>query len=185
MNQSWYAVQVAGRQELVVGLQLKMKGYEEFVPVYNQRRAWADRVKHVPTALFQGYVFCRLNINERLLPLFTTAGVIRIVGAGRNPIAIDDVEIESLRTAIASGARLEPFPSTPVGQRVLLTEGPLAGCEGVVEQVKNTWRLVVSITLLQRSVAVEIDRCWAHVVSGNPQVRNSGSSNSPAHANPY
>jgi transcription antitermination factor NusG len=162
-----------------------MKGYDEFVPVYKQRRAWADRVKYVSMPLFQGYVFCRLNITERLLPVFTTPGVIRIIGAGRTPVPIDDAEINSLQTAVASGARLEPYAAIPVGRRVLLTEGPLAGCEGVVVQVKKTWRLVVSITLLQRSVAVEIDRCWAHVINDNSQSRDGGHANRVALVNSY
>jgi transcription antitermination factor NusG len=161
----WYAIQVSGRQELPIASLLRHKGYEEFVPVYIQRRNWADRVKQVTAPLFKGYVFCRLNLGERLLPLLTTPGVIRIVGAGRSPIPIDDAEINSLQTAVASGAPLEPFPDVAVGQRVLLTEGPLSGCEGIIVETKKAWRLVVSITLLQRSVAVEIDRCWAHVIS--------------------
>ena len=164
---SWYAVQVSARQELVIASQLRLKGYEEFVPAGRGRRTWGSRVKQVSLPLFPGYVFCRLNLEERLLPLFTTPGVVRILGAGRVPIPIDDSEIHSLKTAVESGADLQPYPSIALGARVFITEGPLSGCVGVVVNLKKTWRLIVSITLLQRSVAVEIEGSWAEVIRGD------------------
>jgi len=98
------------------------------------------------------------------VPVLTTPGVIRIVGAGRSPIPVEENEIESIRRAASFGARLEPHHNITAGRRVRLVEGPLAGCEGVVVEVNKGWRLVVSITLLQRSVAVEIDNWWVDVI---------------------
>lgn len=169
----WFAIQVNCRQESLIARQFRMKGYEEFLPLYSQATCPTHKTKlHQP--IFPGYVFCRLNLSERILPILTTPGVIRIVGTGRVPVAIEDSELETIRTAVAFG-RIEPFPGFAEGRRVVLTEGPLAGCEGVILQIKKGWRLVISVALLQRSVAVEIDRCWARPVSTAPLRRPSES----------
>ena len=160
----WYALQVSGRKEAQIASQLRMKGYEEYVPMYEDRKRWSDRIKRVQLPLFQGYVFCRMNPSERLLPVLTTPGVIRIVGAGRTPLPVEETEIESIRTASIAGAHMEPYFTDPVGRRVRLIEGPLSGCEGIVVQEKKGCRLVVTIALLQRSVAVELDRDWVDVI---------------------
>jgi transcription antitermination factor NusG len=162
--ENWFAVQVETRKEPAIAAQLRSKGYEEFLPQYQVERAWTDRIKRVTLAAFPGYLFCRFNPAGRTLPILTTPGVIRLVGTGKVPIPIEDAEIESIRKAAAAGFRLEPYFPVAKGHRVVLTEGPLAGCEGIVEQIKKSWRLVISITLLQRSVAVEIDRSWTRVI---------------------
>ena len=149
---------------MLVASQLRMKGYDEFVPLYEVRKRMTNRVKRVLLPIFQGYVFCRMDPAERLVPVLTTPGVIRIVGSGRTPIPVDDSEIESIRRAASSGARLEPHLGLTEGRRVRLVEGPLAGCEGVVTEVNKELRLVVSISLLQRAVAVEIENWWADVI---------------------
>jgi transcription antitermination factor NusG len=135
------------------------KGYEEFFPVYESRRRWSDRFKSVECALFPGYVFCRLDARYRL-PLLTIPGALRFVGVGNVPEPIDDDEIDAIRTATSSGLSAEPWPFLVAGQRVRLQEGPLAGMEGLLVEVRKRWRVIVSVTLLQRSVAVEIEREW-------------------------
>ena len=177
---NWYALQVTGRQELMIASQLRLKGYEEFLPLYEVTKRLTNRVKRVSLPIFQGYVFCRMNLEDRVVPVLTTPGVIRIVGAGRTPIPVDDIEIESIRRAAANGARLEPHFCIPAGRRVRLVNGPLAGCEGVVVEASKGWRLVVSISLLQRAVAVEIDRWWVDLIDRPEREVARGFTFSPA-----
>jgi transcription antitermination factor NusG len=136
---------------------LENKGYETFLPLYQKRRRYSSRVKDSQLPLFPGYVFCRFNPLTRL-PILTTPGVIQLVGSGRTAIPIDDREIISLQTALNIQVSTEPLPFLLKGQKVRITGGPLAGVEGIVLGIKQCLRLVLSITLLQRSVLVEVDR---------------------------
>jgi len=155
----WFALRVKSRREKIVATVARNKGFEEFLPLYQCRRRWSDRFKSVALPLFPGYVFCRLNAEYRL-PLLTIPGVVHFVGIGNIPVPIDDAEIASIQTAIHSKLWTEPWPFLEVGQRVRLAHGPLAGLEGLLVEVRKQHRLVVSVALLKRSVAVEIDRDW-------------------------
>jgi transcription antitermination factor NusG len=159
-NALWYAIRVRTGHEQRVSATLSDKGYEEFLPVYRSTRKWSDRSKQLNVALFPGYLFCRLDVQHGLLPIVTTPGIISVVGAGRLPVAIPDHEIEALRTVVRSGLHAQPWPNLAVGAKVLIESGPLAGLEGVTLQVDKKFRLMLSVSLLQRSVAVEIDRGW-------------------------
>jgi transcription antitermination factor NusG len=88
----------------------------------------------------------------------TIPGVNAIVGVGQNFLPVQQSELDAIRTVLKSGAFCEPWPFLEAGQPVRVEYGPLAGSEGLVMMVKNTYRLVISINMLQRSVAVEIDR---------------------------
>jgi transcription antitermination factor NusG len=155
----WFALHVKSRSEKIVATIARNKGFDEFLPLYQSRRRWSDRFKSVELPLFPGYVFCRLNPEFRL-PLLTIPGVVSFVGIGRVPSAIDATEIAAIRAAIGSGLQAEPHPFLAVGQRVRLAEGPLAGLEGFLVEVRKQQRIAVSVSLLKRSVAVEIDRHW-------------------------
>lgn len=162
-SEKWFALQVNSKREALIAASLRMKGYEEFLPQYSEPRKSASRVREISLPLFPGYVFCRLDLSHRILPVLTTPGVIGVVGIGRTPIAVDDAEIDAIKAAVEFG-KIEPYPRLAVGQSVEMTNGPLAGCEGVIVRIRNSWRLVISVTLLQRSIAVEIDRDWARPV---------------------
>jgi transcription antitermination factor NusG len=155
----WFALQTRSRAENLVATQLRGKGYEPFLPVYKSRRRWSDRVKEFELPLFPGYLFCRFNPLDRL-PIIVTPGVLQVVGAGKKPIAVDDAEIATVRTAIQSGLPRQPWPFPQAGQRVRVECGPLRGLEGVLLSLKGGHRLVLSVTLLQRSVAVEVAESW-------------------------
>jgi transcription antitermination factor NusG len=159
----WYALRVRSSFESVVSRTLREKGYEEYLPVYHSRRHWSDRVKVLDLPLFPGYVFCRLDLSQRILPVLTTPGVVRVVGAGRDPIPVSEEEIAAVKVILNSGLGAHPWPFLAVGSTVYIERGPLAGLEGIVLNLEKQWRLVVSVSLLQRSVAVEIDREWARV----------------------
>jgi len=153
----WYALHVRTRFEKVVARNLRGKGYEEFLPLYSRTNRWSDRVKQIELPLFPGYVFCRFNPHDRL-PVLTVPGVNAVVGIGKNLLPVEESELDAIRAILKSGTVCEPWPFLEVGQRVIVEYGPLAGTEGLVTMVKNTYRLVISVNMLQRSVAVEIDR---------------------------
>jgi transcription antitermination factor NusG len=152
----WFAVQVRGRHEARVADHLQGKGYEWFLPLYKCRKRWSDRVKVVDCPLFPGYLFCRLDPQNRL-PILMTPGVIRLVGQNGWPTPVDEAEISAIQAAVRSGLPNEPWPFLSVGDRIRIESGPLCELEGIVVKHKGRNRLVLSVTLLQRSVAVEID----------------------------
>jgi transcription antitermination factor NusG len=157
-NSQWFAVRTASGREKSVASQLQARGIEEFVPLYRTRRQWSDRTKELELPLFPGYIFCRFDFNDRL-PVLITPGVQMIVGVGKLPSPVSEVEIDNLRRVVASGVAAHPHDQyLTVGERVRIREGSLAGVEGILVEVKNSWRIVLSVELLQRSVSVELDR---------------------------
>jgi transcription antitermination factor NusG len=157
----WYALQVRPRFEKQVASALLGKGYEGFLPLYRCRNRWSDRIKEIELPLFSGYMFCRFDVNRRL-PILMTPGVMHIVGIGKTPVPVEESEVAALQTIVVSGLQAGPWPYLQVGQRVTVDRGALAGVEGILIAIKGRNRLVVSVTLLQRSVAVEVDehRVW-------------------------
>jgi transcription antitermination factor NusG len=131
----------------------------------------------VDAALFPGYLFCRLDVNRRL-PVLSTCGVERIVSAGGVPQPIEDAEIAAIRTVVESQLATVPWPYLKVGNRVRIEFGPLAGIEGLVVLEKSRERLVLSVHLLQRSVAVEIERSWVRPLAP-AAARHAAASNVP------
>jgi transcription antitermination factor NusG len=162
-NLSWYALQIRSKLGSVANATLCGKGYETYLPLYRSRRRWSDRVKQLDLPLFPGYLFCRFNERQRL-PILTAPGVIGIVGAGKTPIPVDDEEIEAIRAVLRSGLAAQPWPFLQVGSKVYIERGPLTGLEGIIANTDKVYRLIVSVNLLQRSVAVEIDREWARPI---------------------
>jgi transcription antitermination factor NusG len=157
----WYALNIFPRHEKKVAAALDRKGYEAYLPVYCGRHRSAGRFQDVWLPLFPGYVFCRFDVQCRL-PILQTSGVLSIVGIGRTPMPADDSEIEAVRRLEEPswGLKPRPWPFLRVGNRVQVVEGPLRGLEGVlIDEVKDS-RFVVSLNLLQRAVAVPIDRRW-------------------------
>lgn len=155
----WFGVSVRPRFEKSVELLLANKGYPSYLPVHRSRRQRSDRVRQVDSPVFPGYLFCRFDPLYRL-PVITTPGVRSIVGLGRVPEPIPDVEIDAIQTMLQSGSGAEPWPYVQDGERVRITQGALAGLEGILVRKKSQFRLVVSVNMLQRSVATEIDQDW-------------------------
>lgn len=155
----WYALQVRSRKESYVASQIQGYGYECLLPTYKSIRKWSDRVKELEQPLFPGYLFCRFDFQNRR-PVVTTPGVLQVVGYGRTAIAVSDEEIQALQLALSSGMPKQPWPYLEVGQRVRVNYGTLAGLEGILVNVKGNHRVVLSVTLLQRSVAMEVETSW-------------------------
>ncbi len=158
-TRSWFALSVKPRHEKSCAAALRQKGFEEFLPLYRSERRWSDRTKEVDLPLFAGYAFCRFEAQSKL-PILTTPGVLRIVGSGKEPTPIPDTEIEALRSVVNAGLTAEPCPYFEAGATVVVDGGPLRGVEGTLLEVKQQERLVLSVSMLQRSVAVEVDRRW-------------------------
>lgn len=162
----WFAVRVRSNREQVVSLHLREKGYQEFSPSYRIERQWSDRKKIIDQPLFPGYVFCRLNPHDRL-PVLQVPGVVGLVGVGKVPEKVPESELDRVRMLLQSGLLVTPWPFLQIGQHVVIERGPLEGLEGILLREKGALRLIVSITLLQRSVSAEIDRAWVRPVN-NP-----------------
>jgi transcription antitermination factor NusG len=156
-NESWFAVQVRTRWEKSAATLVAAKGYEVFLPTHLAKRRWSDRVREVSAPLFPGYLFCRFDVQKRL-PILVTPGVIGVVGRGRIPVPVADAEILSIQKIVASGVVAEPYPYLEIGQRVRIEDHILRGLEGILIGHRGNQRVVVSVTLLQRSVALEIER---------------------------
>src|SRR5688572_10340408 len=169
---SWYAVHVRSNFERIVSRNLEDKGYELFLPMYRSRRQWSDRTKQIDIPLFAGYVFCRLDPQNRL-PVLSVPGVVQIVGQGKSPVAISEDEIGAVQTILRSDLPYLPWSSLAAGRRVVVERGPLMGVEGVLMEARGPHRLIVSIMMLQRSVAVEVDASWVRPVATPtfPQLR--------------
>jgi transcription antitermination factor NusG len=155
----WYAVQVKTTHEKRVAWQLDQRLIEHFLPLYRERRRWSDRIKELELPLFPGYVFCRFTLRTRATVL-KTPGVHRVVGIGSMPAPIEDHEIASIQEAQRSGLGVRPHPFLRNGQRVRVEGGPFKGLEGFITDIRRRDRLILSINLLHRSIALEIDGAW-------------------------
>ena len=155
--QRWYALQVRTLWESSTAVLLSGKGYETLFPTYKTKKRWSGRLREVNVPLFPGYVFCRFEAQRRL-PVLLTPGVIAVVGCGRIPLPVDEREIADIQAVVSSGLRTEPWPFLELGQKVRIESNPLEGLEGILVNFKGKHRVVMSVSLLRRSVALEVDR---------------------------
>jgi transcription antitermination factor NusG len=152
----WYAAYTSANHEKRVAEQLRVRSVQHFLPVYESTRRWKDRKKKLQFPLFPGYVFVRIALRDRL-HVVQIPGVARLVGFGGMPTALPQEDVDRLRSALADGVRAEPHPYLTAGRRTRIKHGPFAGLEGVLLRLKGNWRVVLSLDLIQRSVAVDID----------------------------
>jgi transcription antitermination factor NusG len=160
----WYAVRVRPRFEFVASTALAERGFDTFLPSYRSRRTWSDRTKEIDVPFFPGYIFCRFDTAhpQRVL---NSPGVIHVVSIGTKPLPVDEQEVTSIRNVCRLGRDAQPWPFLQPGRRVHIECGPLAGTEGFVLKVKSGWRIVVSLTLLQRAVSAEIESGWIRPIA--------------------
>jgi transcription antitermination factor NusG len=144
------------RREASISAFLRGMGHEDFFPTYKNRTRRSDGIKETNASLFPGYVFCRFNPQNRL-PILKTPGVIQVVSNGRSLIPVSDSEIEVLKVASASDTHCEPWPYLEVGVIVRIEARPLLGCRGILVHFRGGQQLILSVNLLQRSVAVAIE----------------------------
>ncbi len=156
IEQHWYAAYTCAQHEKRVAAELGVRKVEHFLPLYSSVRRWKDRRMQLELPLFPGYVFVRLALRERLRVL-QIPSVVRLVGFSGQPAALPDSEIEIMRSGLSQSLRAEPHPFLTVGRRVRITAGPFAGLEGVLQRKKSSLRVIVTLELIQRSVAVDVD----------------------------
>ena len=152
----WYAAYTCTNHERRVAQQLDEREVENFLPLYRSVRRWKDRRKELQLALFPSYVFVHMDVRDRLRVL-QLPGVVSFVTFGGTPAPLLDGEIETLRRGSACPSQIAPHPYLKVGRRVRVASGPFAGTEGILVRRRDSCRVVVSIDLLMRSVAVEVD----------------------------
>ena len=153
---NWYAIQTLSRHEKLVRDQLGRRKVEHFLPTIKRRNQWTDRRKEVEIPLFDGYCFARLSWANRLTVL-QSQGVVRFVGLGGRPDSIPDEEIDSLKKLVHNSSEFICHPYLKEGMQVEVTKGPLRGVRGRLVREARCARFVLSITLIQRAVAIEID----------------------------
>lgn len=134
------------------------------MPTFVECRQYSDRVTRVKAALFPGYLFCRFD-SDRRLPILQSPGVQHVVGDSRGPIPVDHAEVDALQRVIAGSIAIQPWPFLRTGDRVRIQYGSFTGVEGILLSEKGADLLILSVQLLQRSVAVQMDRSWVKPTS--------------------
>lgn len=152
----WYAVHCRSRHEKYVQEHLACKSLEVFLPLFESVHRWKDRRRVVALPIFPGYLFVRAVVCDRM-KIATTPGVVQIVSAQGQPVPVPDHEIQALQDCYATHLRMAPHPYLAVGRRVLVKKGPFAAIEGILIRRRGEYRVVISINLIARSVALEVN----------------------------
>lgn len=152
----WYALCVRSKYEKRVADALTSKGYDCLLPVYREQRKWSDRTKTLELPLFPGYVFSRFDVEVRL-PILTTPGVLTVAGIGKIPQPLDPNEVDQIRLVTAVGHPAQPWPFLKIGQKVRIIAGPLTGVHGLLMQRRGETKVVLSVSLLEKSIAVQVE----------------------------
>lgn len=163
---NWCAVHTRHQHEKSVASLLSRQGFQVFLPTYGSVRRWSDRKKQITLPLFPGYVFL-VDEAQRRLKVLSTPGVHAILTTGKVPAVIPSEEIAAIRRVVESPMRIEPHRLLKSGDAVRIKSGPLAGLEGIVSREKGVFRVVLSIKLLGRSAAVEIDSGAAELLASS------------------
>src|SRR5579863_9076448 len=153
---NWYALYTCPRHEKTVAQQIEERSIACFLPLYRSVRRWKDRRKELELALFPGYVFVHLALQDKMRVL-QLPSVVRLVSFNGQPAVLPEGEIEGLRQRLARGGCAQPHPYLTVGRRVRVCAGPMQGLEGIIIRRKERCRVVFSLDLIMRSVAVEVD----------------------------
>jgi transcription antitermination factor NusG len=155
---NWYALYTNARHEKVVARQLEERCIETFLPLYRTWHRWKDRRKQVELPLLPSYVFIRMQ-EEHKPRVLKVSGAISVVSFNGKMAALPEREIDALRNALESQIYAEPCPYLKIGRKVRVVRGPMAGAEGILSRKKDKCRVVISVDVLMRSVAVELDDC--------------------------
>ena len=168
-NTHWYAVTTQPRHEKVVADHLEAKSIEAFLPLVATTSRWKDRLVILERPIFPGYVFVRINLSERHR-VFGTPSLVRMLAFGGVPATIDDFEIDAVRRCLTQGHDPKAHSFVNIGELVRVKSGSLQGLEGVVIRQKNKCRIVVSISLIHKSISTEIDANLVEPIGGSAQI---------------
>lgn len=152
----WYAVFTLPQNEKSAVRHLGLREIESFLPTYETVRVWKNRQRvHLVLPLFPSYLFVHITSRERAKVL-ASPGVVRIVGSGREPLAVPDAAIDFLRSDLCEGQKVEPYCELVVGEKVRIKSGPMQGLRGVLVRKSNSLRFVLTVDLINQHAAVEI-----------------------------
>lgn len=153
---TWYALQTRANHERKVAERLSSQAITSIVPIFSELHQWKDRNKKVELPVFPGYVFVQMDLAERMRAI-VISGVVRFVGMGSTPSPILDAEMEVVNACMRHGGLVRPHAYVAIGSAVHVVSGPLQGLRGILLRRKGISRLVLSVSLIQSSVAVEVD----------------------------
>jgi transcription antitermination factor NusG len=156
LNAPWYAAYTFARHEKQVARQLEERHIQAFLPTYKSVRRWKDRRKVLDVPLFPSYIFVQMSTDNRL-ELLRLPGVLGLVCIQGKPVPVAGDEIQNLMQGIVEGTAIHPHPYLKAGCKVRVRSGVMAGLEGILVRRRDGARVVLSISLLQRSVSVNID----------------------------
>lgn len=168
-DQEWFAVQTLPRYEKKVEAELGRKDVEVFLPLYSCERQWSDRRRTIQSPLFPSYLFVRIlwTLDSRTRVLRTN-GVLQFVGCQISGQPVSEREIESVRTLVEQRVHFEHHPFLTMGQRVRIRGSSLDGIEGVLLAKNSDLSLVVSVSILQRSLAIRVAGYQVEPVESTP-----------------
>jgi transcription antitermination factor NusG len=154
----WYAVHTRARHEKKVAGELERKGITAFLPSACEVRRWSDRRQVIDVPLFPCYVFVHTNLaSGPRLGVLKTAGVLRFVGFHQGPVSIPDAQIEAVQVVLKKHLPVSPYGFINVGEKVRIRGGALDGVQGVLTGRNGSRRLIISIDLIQQSMAVVVE----------------------------
>lgn len=154
---SWFAIVSRSRHEKMAAAALTNAGIATFLPIVSEAHHWSDRRKLVDVPLFPGYIFVQIpNLAESRLQVLKTTGVVRFVGNQQGPVPVPEEEIAAVQKVLVEKLECSPYPFLQVGQRVRIRGGALDGIEGILVARDAACKLVISIQLIQRSLAVSV-----------------------------
>ena len=155
----WFALRVKPRWEKEVSRNLRWKGCAELLPLYVRESRWSDRIKQIELPLFPGYLFASFDPRRPLI-VTSTPGVLSVVGFGGKAIPLDPGEVAAIQATMCSRLHRKPWEYPHQGDLVRLIAGPLKGIQGVVCAAQGEDWLILSVTLLQRAIAVRVKSRW-------------------------
>jgi transcription antitermination factor NusG len=154
---SWFAIRTRPRYEKKVTAELQEKNIRAFLPLYSATHQWSDRRRLVHLPLFPSYVFVKVTPTpDARVSVLRTNGVISFVGVRNMGVPIPDCEVEAIQSVLEGGLAFEPYPYLEVGRRVCVRGGCLDGVSGILMAVNGDQSLVISVNLIQRSIAMRI-----------------------------
>jgi len=156
-NLQWYALQTRSRHEKVVAEELWQKKIECFLPLVERKSQWKDRKKLVQFPVFPGYLFVHADIRKNRLDILEVRSVVRLVGFANKPEPIPEHQIQAVREMVFNQMEIDPYPYISAGRRMRIVRGPLRGLEGILIEKTKRFSFVISIDLIQQSVACQID----------------------------
>jgi transcription termination/antitermination protein NusG len=153
---SWHVLHVAANHEKKVAQHLAVRLIEHYLPLYAERSHWSDRSVMVERPLFAGYVFVRY-VSRVKLSVISTPGVCRVLGDSTNEM-VSSEEIERIRQGLASGCMLRPHLEIPIGTRVRVRNGVFEGSEGIVTELRQRCKVVITLSAVRQCFSLEVGR---------------------------